>query len=335
MRLASPEYLYLLIIPLLLVFGWLVADRMRIRALSRFGNIQLIKKTALLFNPKARWQKRLLILAGIILVIFALARPQWGARMTKIERKGVDIIIAVDTSKSMLAQDIKPNRLEKAKYELRRLIDLLEGDRVGIVCFAGTAFTLCPLTLDYSAVKLFLQSISTDVVPEPGTCLADAIENALENFNPKERKYKVIILLTDGEDHCKELGRDPIEWAKKAKEQGAVIFTIGIGSPKGSPIPIQDENGEIRYKRDENGNLVLSQLDEETLKEIALASGGKYYHSVAGELEVERIYKQIREMEKKKFGEKIQVEYEDRFQWFLGVGILLLFWSGLLGEIKR
>ena len=256
-------------------------------------------------------------------MVASLARPQWGARLTKIEEKGVDIVIALDTSKSMLAQDIKPSRLEKAKYELEKLIDILQGDRVGIVCFAGTAFTLSPVTLDYAAARLFLQSISTEVVPEPGTCLSDAIKAAGENFNPNEHKYKVILLLTDGEDHCAEMGMDPLKAADEAKKQGAVIYTIGIGSSEGGPIPEADEAGGVQYKRDQSGAMVMSKLDEETLKKIALATGGKYYHSTEGELKVEKIYNEIRQMERKKYGEQTQIEYEDRFQYFLGAAMVL------------
>jgi len=335
MRVAEPEYLYLLFLLIFLIILWIISDRIRLRQLKKFGNPKLLEKIGVSLSSRFKWQKRMVVLAGLGLIIFSLARPQWGAKLTRVERRGVDLMIAIDTSKSMLAQDIKPSRLEKAKFELSHLIDLLEGDRVGIVCFAGTAFTLCPLTTDYSAVKLFLQSITPEVVPQPGTCLTDAIEASLENFNPEEKKYKVILLLTDGEDHCKELGRDPKESAKKAKEQGAVIYTIGIGSPEGSPIPLVDETGQIQYKRDNKGELILTRLDEETLREIALITGGKYYHSRAGELEVERIYQEIRQMEKKKFGEELQVEYEERFQYFLGAGILLLFISGLMPEGKR
>jgi len=335
MRFAAGDCLWLLaLIPLLAGF-WAVADLRRKKALAAFGSMELYEKIGLALSSRARWVRRAMTLAGILLTIGALARPQWGARLTRIEQKGVDIVIAMDTSKSMLAQDIKPSRLEKAKYELEKLLDILQGDRIGIVCFAGTAFTLSPLTLDYSAARLFLQSISTEVVPEPGTCLADAVKASAENFNPNERKYKVILLLTDGEDHCKELGMDPVKAAEEAKEQGAVIYTIGIGSSEGGPIPLTGENGALEYKRDVSGERVLSRLDEDALKQVALATGGKYYHSVAGELEVEKIYDEIRQMERKKFGEQVQVEYEDRFQYFLAAAMALFFASALIPEKKK
>jgi len=335
MRFASPEYLYLwLILPALVCF-WLIADWRRKRALKNFISPELMQKIGLTLSARMRLLRRVLILMGILLAVFALARPQWGAKVTRIEQKGLDIVIAIDTSKSMLAQDIKPNRLEKAKYELGKLIDILQGDRIGVVAFAGTAFTLCPLTLDYAAAQLFLESITTDIVPEPGTCLADAISAALENFQKEEQKFKVILLLTDGEDHCREMGRDPVKSAEEAKKQGAVIYTVGIGGTEGAPIPVMDESGNLEYKRDESGKYIESRLDEDTLKQIALATEGKYYHSVGGELEVEKFYQQIKQMERKKLGEQLQVEYEDRFQYFLGAGMILLFISILIPERKR
>jgi len=335
MRFAAAEYLYLLLLLPLLASFWLLADFRRKTMLARFGSPELIQKTSRSVSSSARWLRRSMMFLGILLAVTALARPQWGARLTRIEQKGVDIVLAMDTSKSMLTQDIKPSRLEKAKYELDKLIELLQGDRIGIVCFAGTAFTLSPLTLDYAAARLFLQSISTEVVPEPGTCLADAVKASTENFNPSEHKYKVILLLTDGEDHCQELGYDPLKAAEEAKKQGAVIYTIGIGSVEGGPIPLIDESGGLEYKRDPSGERIMSRLDENTLKQIALATGGKYYHSTAGELELEKIYNEIRQMERKKFGEQIQVEYEDRFQYFLAAAMALFFASALVPERKR
>jgi len=300
----------------------------------KFGSWELLNKIIERESGR-RWLKRVLVLLGIFLIICSLARPQWSAKITKIEQKGLDLIIAIDTSQSMLAQDIKPSRLEKAKYELNKLIELTEQDRIGIVCFAGTAFTLCPLTLDYNAVRLFMDTISTDLIPLPGTCLSDAIMAGLENFNPEEKKSKVILLLTDGEDHCQELGKDPVKSAEEAKRQGAVIYTIGIGSAQGGLIPVKDEAGNLEYKRDQSGEFIFSRLDEETLKKIALATGGKYYYSKAGELEVERIYQEIKQMEKKKFGERVQVVYEERYQYFLGLGMILLFIQALLSERKK
>jgi len=334
MRFAEPDYFYLLLLIPAVIGFWLIMDYNRKRLLLKFGSWELLNKIIERESGR-RWLKRVLVLLGIFLIICSLARPQWSAKITKIEQKGLDLIIAIDTSQSMLAQDIKPSRLEKAKYELNKLIELTEQDRIGIVCFAGTAFTLCPLTLDYNAVRLFMDTISTDLIPLPGTCLSDAIMAGLENFNPEEKKSKVILLLTDGEDHCQELGKDPVKSAEEAKRQGAVIYTIGIGSAQGGLIPVKDEAGNLEYKRDQSGEFIFSRLDEETLKKIALATGGKYYYSKAGELEVERIYQEIKQMEKKKFGERVQVVYEERYQYFLGLGMILLFIQALLSERKK
>jgi len=334
MRFAEPDYFYLLLLIPALIGFWLIMDYNRKRLLLRFGDLELLNKI-IDRELGRRWLKRVSALLGIFLIIFSLARPQWSAKITKIEQKGLDLIIAIDTSQSMLAQDIKPSRLEKAKYELNKLVDLSEQDRLGIICFAGTAFTLCPLTLDYNAVKLFMDTISADLIPLPGTCLSDAIMTGLENFNPEEKKHKVILLLTDGEDHCQELGKDPVKSAEEAKKQGAVIYTIGLGSVQGGLIPVKDDAGNLEYKRDQSGEFIFSRLDEETLKKIALATGGKYYYSKEGELEVERIYEEIKQMEKKKFGEQVQVIYEERYQFFLGLGMILLLIQALVPERKK
>jgi Ca-activated chloride channel family protein len=330
MRVAEIQYIYVLVaaIPLLLVFFWL-ALRMKRRALKRFGNLDLIRKLSLSFSPKKRRWKIALLLLAVFFLLFSLARPQLGTRLTLMKREGVDIVIALDCSQSMLAQDFKPSRLEKAKQEMKGLISRMQGDRVGLVAFAGVAFIQCPLTLDYSAADMFLDIMDENLIPQPGTAIGDAIRTSTEAFNQKERKYKVLILLTDGEDH----GSEPLEAAEEAAAQGVRIYTIGIGSVEGEPVPVKDKRGMVTgYKKDQEGNVVVSKLDETTLQKIALTTGGKYYHATSGEMELEKIYDEISKMEKKELEGKLMTQYEDRYQIFLFLAIVLLTIEFLLSE---
>jgi Ca-activated chloride channel family protein len=232
----------------------------------------------------------------------------------------------------MNAEDVKPNRLEKAKGEIIGFIDKLEGDRIGLVAFAGKAFIQCPLTLDYGAVRIFLDSVNTKIIPVPGTAIGEAIRCAIGAFNQKERKYKALILLTDGEDH----GTQPIKAAEEAKKHGIRIYTIGIGSPEGEPIPIRGATGAIiGYKRDAKGNIVMSKLDEITLEKIALITNGKYYRATPGEIELDKIYKEICKMEKKELFTRKFTQYEDRFQIFLVIALFVLCLECVISDRKR
>jgi Ca-activated chloride channel family protein len=246
-----------------------------------------------------------------------------------VKRSGVDIFVALDVSKSMLAEDVAPNRLEKAKHEISTFIDRLEGDRIGLICFAGIAFVQCPLTLDYSAAKLFVSDIDINIIPQPGTSIGRAINTAKQSFVTKELKHKVLILITDGEDH----ESDPVEVAKEAAKEGVIIYTIGIGSPQGAPIPEYDGYGNrTGYKKDRDGNVITSKLDILTLEKLAFETGGKYYISSTGESELDKIYEDIASMEEKELSSKQFTQFEDRFQIFLLFTLILLIMETLLGE---
>ncbi len=330
MRIAQIDFIYVLLIllPLLIVFYGLVF-RMKRRAKERFGNLALIEKLSLSFSPRKQRWKVVLILLGAFFLLFSLARPQLGTKLTLMKREGVDIIIAIDVSLSMMAEDIRPNRLEKAKQEISGLINRMRGDRVGLVAFAGVPFVQCPLTLDYSAAKMFLDIIDINLIPQPGTAIGDAIRTSIEAFSQKERKYKVLILLTDGEDH----ESDPLAAAEEATKEGIRIYTIGIGSVQGELIPIRDGRGQVSgFKKDQEGSVVVSKLDEATLQKIALTAGGKYYHATSGEMELDKIYDEIAKMEKKELEGKLMTQYEDRYQYFLLVSVILLTAEFLLSD---
>lgn len=269
-------------------------------------------------SSKRRWLKNMLLLFCLLFTAVAMAGPRYGFKWREVERKGVDIFIAVDCSKSMLSPDIKPSRLERAKREVMDLLSMLEGDRIGLVPFAGVAFIQCPLTLDYNAFYLFLKDLSPGYIPLGGTNMAGAIDAALGGFSEKDDTKKAIILITDGES----TGGDPIESAKRAQKKGVKIFCIGVGSEEGVPVP--EEGGG--FKKDKNGKIVLSRLDEATLKKIASITGGDYVRSVAGDMDLDRIYRKniLGSMERKTVSSGREKVWEDRFQWFLGPAVLFL-----------
>ena len=322
---------FLLLIPAMIIFFILAGINKR-KKVEKFGDIALIEKLSFSKSLTKERVKKVLIVIALSFLILALARPQIGGRLTMAKRYGVDIMIAIDTSSSMLAQDIKPNRIEKAKMEISSLVDKLKGDRVGILTFAGDSFMQCPLTLDYSAAKMFLSIIEPGMMPRPGTAIGDAIKTAIKGFTKKERKHKVLVLITDGEDH----NTNPAEAASEAKKEGVMIYTIGIGTKKGEPIPIVDQYGKINeYKKDKSGEVVMTKLDEEMLQKIALITDGKYYHATASEFELDKIYNEISKMEKKELSSRLFTQYEDRFQYFLGIAFMLLCIEFMIGDRKK
>lgn len=332
MEFGSPQFLWLFwLVPGVILF-YVISFRRKRKVLQAFGSLELMAKLTPTVSRRKQRLKAVLVIVSLSFLLFALARPQYGKKLRMMKRKGVDIIICMDTSKSMLAEDIKPNRLERAKHELSSLIDKLKGDRVGIVAFAGEAFLECPLTLDYGAAKMFLDILDPDIIPIPGTAIGKAIRVVLRGFNQKERKYKVMVLLTDGED----LMSDPIKVAKVAAQEGVRIYTVGIGSPQGAPIPLRDDKGRLlEYKKDRKDQTVMSKLDELTLEKIALLTDGKYYRSTIRGMELDRIYEDISKLEKKELKSRQYSQYEDRYQYFLLVAILALMAEGLLSDRKR
>lgn len=265
-----------------------------------------------------RWLKAAMQLSVVVLVVISLAGPQCGYQWREIEQKGVDLIIAIDCSKSMLATDIQPTRLDRAKREVVDLLNLLQGDRVGLVAFSGTAFLQCPLTLDYAAFHLFLSTLAPDFLPVGGTNLSMAIETALSGFNAADASDKAIVLITDGES----TGDDPLKAAQAAAEAKVRLFCIGVGASDGVPIPISGGG----FVKDAAGNIVLTRLDEPSLKKMAVMTGGSYVHSVAGNMDLETIYtKHIRkEMEATTLSQQKKKILEDRYQWFLSLAVLIL-----------
>jgi Ca-activated chloride channel family protein len=260
--------------------------------------------------------------------VIGLANLQAGSRSEKIERKGIDVMIALDVSKSMLAKDISPNRMEKAKQLINKLLDKLGNDRVGLIVFAGRAYVSVPLTIDFSALKMNLSAANSDMVPTQGTVIGEAISMARQSFNTKETKYKSIILISDGEDHDEEAMKE----VKKAVEEGIMINTVGIGSPDGSPI-VDDETGQ--HKLDESGVEIISKLNEQELQSIASNGQGIYQRLNNTEVCADAIATQINTSEQRNFGDTIFTDYNSYYQYFLAISLLLIIIESFIPERKK
>jgi len=330
MKFARLDMLFLIwslpVFILVFIYGW----KKRRKILSGYAQSKSLG-TIVPGNLSVRRRlKASLILCVLFFIAIALSGPQYGYKWQEIERKGIDIIVALDCSKSMLATDINPTRLDRAKREVYDLLTLLQGDRIGLVAFAGTAFLQAPLTLDYTGFHIFLTALSPDFLPVGGTDIPAAISTSLSAFDPKTNSEKAVILITDGENTGEV---DPMEAAKAAEKAGVKLFCIGVGSQDGVPIP----NGEEGFQKDVNGNIVLSKLDEDTLKKIAVLTGGTYVRSIAGDMDLDVIYtKEIRgKMERSTLASGRKQLWEDRFQWFVALAIAACIIELLLPSFKR
>jgi Ca-activated chloride channel homolog len=329
MQLGNPYFLGLLwLVPGVVVF-YIWAFKKKRALIEKFVSAEL--KDRLLTNVSYLKQKVKagLIVAGCLFTILALLQPKWGFHWEEIKRRGVDIILALDVSKSMLAEDVSPNRLERAKRKIGDFLRIVQGDRIGLIAFAGTSYLQCPLTLDHGAVQIFLDSVDTDLIPVPGTAINEAILLAIKAFEKSERNSRALILITDGEETT---GSD-IEAAKKASEQGIKIYTIGIGKEGGAPIPNREGGG---FKKDRQGNVIMTKLDEQGLQKVALETGGSYVRSVSGDLDLDKIYEDIRKnTEEKELKSGRQKRFEERFQWPLLFALLCFILEAVISERLR
>jgi len=259
-------------------------------------------------------------------------RPQWGFHWEEVKRTGVDIVIALDTSKSMLSEDVKPNRLQRSKLAIKDLVRNLKGDRIGLIAFSGSAFLQCPLTVDYGGFLLSLDDVGIDTIPKGGTSITSAIKEALRSYEGGQKKYKVLIVITDGEDH----EGDPVQAAEEAKKEGISIFCAGIGTQEGDLIPVVDESGQKAFLKDEQGAVVKSRLDENSLQKIALGTGGVYVRATNTEFGLDLIYRdRISKMEKRELQTKMNKHYEERFQIFLWLVLFLLVIEPFINDKKE
>lgn len=332
MDFAEPIYLTCFI-PLLLLGIFLALLARRKEALiARLGAPQLIAKLSATVNQSGRRWRTALWFVVFVFLIITLTRPRWGAQIEYVERQGIEIIVALDVSESMLAEDFKPSRLARAKLEITELMDRLEGNEMGLVLFSGAAFVQFPLTSDFATARMFLEAARPDIISRPGTAIAEAIEIAMTGFNEERATQKVIILLTDGENH----EGDVAAAAEKAAEEGIIIYTIGFGSPQGEPIPQYNELGELTgYKRDRQGEIVLTRLDETTLQQIALATNGRYFRAAADGREVGFLAEAVGELQTSELESRFETRKIERFQWFLTIAIAALFVSELIPDRRR
>jgi Ca-activated chloride channel family protein len=324
-----PYYLYGLLVIAAFILLYLLMKRWKQKAYKKYGDISVITRLMPDVSGVMPLLKFIALMVALAFLILALARPQTGSKLEKGKRKGVELMILLDVSNSMLAEDIKPNRLERAKQAISKLIDRLENDKIGLIVFAGKPYNQLPITADYAAAKMFLTTVSTDIVPEQGTAIGAAIDMALKSFNFQDKtKNKAIIIISDGENH----EDDAVEAAKTAADNGVYIHTIGMGLPEGSPIPLYKSGVAIGFKQDADGKTVVTKLDEQMLQEIASAGKGIYVRANNTEVGLNKIFDEIDKMQKKEFDAKIYSDYEDQFQFFIAIALLFMISEVFISE---
>jgi Ca-activated chloride channel family protein len=330
MRFEHPEFLILaaILVPAVgLLIAW--AERRQRQILGRLGNSALIARLTESVNWSGRHWQAFLRLAGLALLLVALARPQWGTETQEVDQEGLQVVVALDVSQSMLAEDIAPNRLERAKLEIADLTEKLSGDEVGLVLFSGASFLQVPLTTDYATALNYLESAGPGLISRPGTVIGEAIRTATEAFDDKLPSQKVLVLMTDGED----VETDPLAAAREAADQGVLVYAIGFGTPQGSPVPETDQFGRVvGYKQDANGSPVLSRMDEETLRGIAEETGGRYFRASADGRELDLLLAEIAMLQRAQLDSRVTVRHIERYQIFLGLGLAALVISELIPE---
>lgn len=327
-RFSNSEFLYLLfIIPVLLII-YIISVQIKKRALKRFGKINVI---AQLMPEVSRFRphlKFLFTLSAITILILAIAGPQFGSKLKEVRREGIEIIIALDVSNSMMAEDLQPNRLERAKQAISTLIDRLENDKIGLIVFAGDAYTQIPVTSDYSAAKMFLTGTNTSIVTRQGTAIGSAIELAMNSFSPSTEASKVIIIISDGENH----EGNAMETAKTAAEKGIKIFTIGMGSKNGAPIPDYSKTLQKEFKKDNQGNIIMTKLNVQMLSEIATVTGGTYYQATSSRVGLNDLFDKLNKLDKELMETKVYSEYEEQFPYLIWIALGLLILDFFIAE---
>ena len=320
---AQAQYLVLiLLIPFFFIIQVLVL-KLRRRRIRRFGDEELVRQLMPSYSVSRVWVKLTLFSIGFFFFVIGLSRPQIGAKLKEHETKGAEIMIALDVSNSMLAEDYSPNRLERAKLAISRLVDKLRDDRIGLIVFAGNSFVQLPITTDYVSAKMFLNTISTESVPIQGTAIGEAINTAIRSFSAQSEKSRAIIIITDGENH----EDDPVAAAAQAAEMGVRVFTIGVGSPEGKPIPM--DGGLLK---DRDGNIVVTRLDESVLQEVAKAGNGLYVRAGNSEFGLNPIIDDIRRMEDERYSSIVFEEFDEQFMYFMAIALFFFVLEMLVGD---
>ena len=320
---ANERYLLLLLLVPLMPVVYAIMCSLRRRRIRRFGDEALVRELMPSYSSAKGWVRLVLFDLAFMFFVIGLARPQIGAKLEQRETKGAEIIICLDVSNSMLARDYSPNRLERAKLAISRLSDRLQDDRIGLVIFAGTSFVQLPVTNDYTSAKMFLGSIDTGSVPVQGTAMGDAINTAVRSFSAQSEKSRAIVLITDGENH----EDDPVEAARQAAGMGIKVYTIGVGSTRGEPIP---KDGELM--KDKDGNIVVTRLDEQTLKDVAEAGNGAYVHAGNDEFGLNPIIDDLRKLEAERLNSVVFETFDEQYVPFFVIALVLFVLEMLVGE---
>jgi Ca-activated chloride channel homolog len=322
------EFLYfLLIIPIIIVFFLLSGVRKK-KLLKDFGDPVLMQELMPEYSKNRPVVKLVFLSIALLFFIIALAGPEFGTKLQQKKHRGVEVIIALDVSNSMMAEDIQPSRLERAKQAISKMVDNLQNDRIGLIVFAGEAYTQLPITSDYISAKMFLETISTKSVPTQGTAIGAAINLAARSFTPDFKGDRAIILITDGENH----EDDALGAAKAATENKIIVHTIGVGLPQGAPVP--DGSGQKNYLKDEQGNVVISKLDENMLNQIAAAGNGLYVRASNTQLGLNTVFDKVKKMSKAEYESKVYSEYENQYQWPMGIALFFLLFEMLILDRK-
>lgn len=321
---AEPKYLMLLLlIPVFFVIQALVL-KFRAKRIRRFGDQALVEKLMPSYSKAKVWLRLSLFAIAFMFFILGISRPQMGAILKEHKTRGAEVMVVLDVSNSMLAQDYSPNRLERAKLAISRMVDKLRDDRIGLIVFAGNSFVQLPITTDYVSAKMFLSSISTESVPIQGTAMGEAISTALRSFSAQSDKSRAIIVITDGENH----EDDPVAAARQAAELGVRVFTIGVGSPQGTMIPM----GDGQYLEDREGNPVVTRLDDKVLQDVAEAGKGLYVHAGNREFGLDPIIEEISRMDDEEYNSIVFEEYDELYMYFLAVAFFFLVLEMLIGD---
>mgnify|MGYP003498218896 FL=1 len=321
---AEPKYLMLLLlIPVFFVIQALVL-KFRAKRIRRFGDQALVEKLMPSYSKAKVWLRLSLFAIAFLFFILGISRPQMGAILKEHKTRGAEVMVVLDVSNSMLAQDYSPNRLERAKLAISRMVDKLRDDRIGLIVFAGNSFVQLPITTDYVSAKMFLSSISTESVPIQGTAMGEAISTALRSFSAQSDKSRAIIVITDGENH----EDDPVAAARQAAELGVRVFTIGVGSPQGTMIPM----GDGQYLEDREGNPVVTRLDDKVLQDVAEAGKGLYVHAGNREFGLDPIIEEISRMDDEEYNSIVFEEYDELYMYFLAVAFFFLVLEMLIGD---
>ena len=320
---AQYKYLLLLLLVPAILIAHAVKLRLRHKRLLRLGDEALVKELMPSYSKAKGWLRTVLFALGFFCFVIGLARPQIGAKLSEHEAKGAEIMICLDVSNSMLAEDYSPNRLERAKLAISRIVDRLQEDRIGLIVFAGSSFVQLPITTDYVSAKMFLNSIDTGSVPVQGTAIGDAVLTAARSFSEQSEKSRAIIVITDGENH----EDDPVDAARQVAEMGIKVYTIGVGSLRGQPIP---KDGQLM--KDKEGNIVVTRLDEGTLQQMAEAGGGAYVHAGNEEFGLNPIIDDLRKLEAERFNSVVFEEYDEQYMYFFAAALVLFVLEMLIGS---